>query len=144
MFDQEEVPISPTSEVTKPKATRSKKHKKKSAKKASKASAPVTTEPTSDIEAPPEKKPTPKAKPISILNAAHAILDKEGAPLHANLLADRINAEYGHHTNGKSLAASLPGDSTQRFDNIGNNTWVIRQWPDEKKKTRPVAVAATA
>lgn len=129
-------------EAEKAKPTKSKKRKKK-AKKASKASAAVATEPASEV-APPEKKAAPKTKPISILNAAHAILDKEGAPLHANMLAERINAEYGHHTSGKSLAATLPGDSTKRFDNIGNNTWVLAAWPDEKKKTRPVAVAATA
>jgi DNA-directed RNA polymerase delta subunit len=135
-----------TGEATKAKATKSRKRKKKAAKKASKASAAsVKTEPTDDTEAPVENKSaTPKAKPISILNAAHAVLDKEGAPLHAEVLAERINKGYGKTTNLKSLAASLPGDSTKRFDNIGNNTWVLGAWPDEKKKTRPVAVVATA
>ncbi len=134
------------SESTKTKTTKSKKRKKKSAKKASKASAPATTEPTDDIEAPPEKnKPaTPKEKPISILNAAHAILDKEGAPLHAEILVKRINETYGKTTTVKSIAATLPGDGTQRFDNIGHNTWVLRAWPEDKKKTKPVAVSATA
>jgi DNA-directed RNA polymerase delta subunit len=132
-------------EAAKTKTTKSKKRKKKSAKKASKASAPVKVEPTGDIEAPPAKKPaTPKAKPISILNAAHAILDKEGAPLHAEILAKRINETYGKTTNAKSLAATLPGDSTKRFEKVGGNTWALFAWPEDKKKTRPVAVAATA
>lgn len=135
-----------TGEATKAKATKSKKRKKKAAKKASKASdAAMKTEPTDDTEAPIEKKPvTTKAKPISILNAAHAILDKEGAPLHAEILAKRINEAYGKNTNGKAIAANLPGDSTKRFDNVGNNTWALHAWPEDKKKTRPVAVAATA
>lgn len=134
------------SETTKAKTTKRKKGKKKTAKKASKASAAsVKVEPTDDIEASPEKKPTtPKEKPITVLNAAHAILDKEGAPLHAEILAKRINETYGKTTNAKSIAATLPGDSTKRFEKVGGNTWALFAWPEDKKKTRPVAVAATA
>ena len=133
------------SEVAKAKPTKGKKGKKKTRKAAKAvASKPAKTEPTDtptvDV---PEEKPT-KAKPMSILNAAHAVLEKEGAPLHAEVLTKRINESYGKNTNLKSIAATLPGDSTGRFDNIGNNTWVLRAWPDEKKKTKPVAVAATA
>jgi DNA-directed RNA polymerase delta subunit len=124
---------------------KTRKRKKKSSKKRSAAAAKTETADTVKPEdTPAPKTAPPKAKPISILNAAHAVLDKEGAPLHAEVLAERINKGYGKTTNLKSLAASLPGDSTKRFDNIGNNTWVLGAWPDEKKKTRPVAVAATA
>ena len=137
-------------DAAKAKVVKSKKGKKKSGKKARKRAAVVAT-PEATETAKPAESSKPKSAPatpiktkVSILNGAHAVLEREGAPLHANVLADRINAEYGHHTNAKSIAATLPGDSTKRFDNIGNNTWVIRAWPDEKKKTKPVAVAATA
>jgi hypothetical protein len=57
-----------------------------------------------------------------VLNAAHAVLDAEGAPLHAEILAKRINETYGKKTNAKRIAATLPGDSMKRFEKVGGNT----------------------
>jgi hypothetical protein len=72
------------------------------------------------------------------------VLVKEDVPMHAGTLAERINTGYGKTTNLKALAASLKDDGQQRFENIGHNTWVLHEWSAEKKKPRPVAVAATA
>jgi DNA-directed RNA polymerase delta subunit len=133
-------------EVAKTKTTKGKRGKKKT-KKVTKAvaSRPTKTEPT-DIPttAPKEISTKDNASDITVRDAAHAVLVKEDAPMHAGTLAERINKSYGKTTNLKALAASLKDDGQQRFENIGHNTWVLHDWPDEKKKPRPVAVAATA
>jgi DNA-directed RNA polymerase delta subunit len=133
-------------EAAKTKTTKSKKGKKKT-KKATKAvaSRPTKTEPTDIPMTAPEKTSTKdNASDITVRDAAHAVLVKEDAPMHAGTLAERINKGYGKTTNLKALAASLKDDGQQRFENIGHNTWVLHDWSAEKKKPRPVAVAATA
>lgn len=133
-------------EVAKSKTTKARKGKKKT-KKAPKAVASRTTKtgPSDAATRAPDKiSSEDNASNITVRDAAHAVLLKEDAPLHAGTLAERINKGYGKHTNLKALAASLKDDGQQRFENIGHNTWVLHDWPDEKKKPRPVAVAATA
>ena len=115
-----------------------KKGASKSVTATAKKSAPIAvkteeTKPTTPAE-PLRKEAKPaKGKSITVLDAAHEVLTKEDAPLHADELAERINTSYGKNTNGKSIAATLPGDSTLRFMNIGANTWALMTWPESKR-----------
>lgn len=127
-----------------PKAKKGKKKIKKAAKVVATKSPKTEPTDTSTTGAPEEISTKDKATDITVRDAAHAVLVKEDAPMHAGTLAERINRDYGKTTNLKALAASLKDDGQQRFENIGHNTWVLHDWQAEKKKPRPVAVAATA
>ncbi|HEY6245399.1 MAG TPA: winged helix-turn-helix domain-containing protein [Pyrinomonadaceae bacterium] len=131
----------------------SKKSKKKSSKKAAKKAAKSITAKTATtpklvVVEPPPPEPSQakqaKVKSPTIRQAAYEVLSKEGAPLHAKVLAERINKEYGKNTNLKALAGSLPDDGGQRFENIGNNTWALCAWSVEPKKATTAAATATA
>jgi DNA-directed RNA polymerase delta subunit len=129
------------------KTTKGKKGKKKSAKKAAnkKAAKPSATKPQLVVvESKPEEATQAKAakpKSMTILDAAYEVLTKEDGPLHAEVLAERVNQGYGKNTNLKSLAASLPDDSTLRFENLKNNTWALSEWPASKKVKTTAATA---
>ncbi len=60
---------------------------------------------------------------LTLLDASEKILSEEGAPLHAKVLAERVNAQYAKNTNAGSLAGSLVQDPKKRFKNLGQNTW---------------------
>jgi hypothetical protein len=133
------------------KAAQSKKGKKKGAKKAAKKAAKTTATAATPklvvVERAPEKSETETAKQKSsttIRDAAFEVLSKEGAPLHAEVLAERINKDYSKTTNQRALAASLKDDGEQRFDNIGHNTWALNKWPEEKKKLKAASATAQA
>jgi DNA-directed RNA polymerase delta subunit len=117
---------------------------KKASKKATKSASTETVKPKLVVvkETPAEEPSQAKAgKSTTIRNAAFEVLTKEGAPLHAKVLAERINKEYGKNTNLKSIAGSLPDDGTQRFVNLKNNTWGLLDWQDSKKAKSAVATA---
>jgi DNA-directed RNA polymerase delta subunit len=139
------IPKPKPAKIAKGKRSKKKATKKAASKTASKkpASTPEAQETKQAESAEPAGKgaKTATGKTISNLDAAYKILTDTGAPVHADKLAEQINAAYGKKTHGKSLAASLPDDSTQRFDNIGNNTWTLREWPDEKKVKVATATA---
>src|ERR1051325_1433 len=108
--------------------------KKKSAKKTAAKSVPPAQQAAPQSEASKRpKKPTETQEPsatknIKIVDAAYKILTDANVPLHAELLVEKINGDYGKNTNVKSIAATLPGDSTGRFFNTGNNTWALTEW----------------
>ncbi len=150
------------SNIAKPKTTKTakgKKSKKKAAKKATKASpasAKATTAerkvvPIAERQRPKQTEPTASvqkeaktAKPISNVNAVYEILTKADKPLHAEVLVERLKQDYGNTTtNVKSIAASLPQDSTKRFYNLGGNTWALEIWRGSDR-VKPKAATATA
>ncbi|MEN3325863.1 MAG: hypothetical protein V7638_670 [Acidobacteriota bacterium] len=145
------------SNIPKPKpakTTKGRKSKKRSAKKAaSKTPAAITkattaekkvvsiTERQQPKEAEPPPKETKTTKPIKNVDAVFEILTKADIPLHADALVEKLKQDYGKTTNVKSIAASLPDDSTGRFENIGGNTWVLTEWPESKKVKAATATA---
>lgn len=129
----------------KAKGKRSKKKKttKKAASKASSTAATPTPAPELKVVKPQEstEKKAPSKKPISNVDAVHEILTAADTPLHAEVLVQKLKDDYGKETNVRSIASSLPDDSTKRFTNIGGNTWALEKWPESKKVK---AAAATA
>ena len=125
-----------------PKAAQGKKGKKKGTKKAAKKATKSTATAAPKlviVERVPEASQAEEGKPKSsttIRDAVFEVLSKEGAPLHAEVLAERVNKEYNKNTNDKALAASLKDDGKQRFDNVGHNTWALHVWPEEQKKLK--------
>jgi len=137
------------SNIAKPKATKkgkATKSKKKASKKLGKIASPKQESP-SKPEPTKAKQPMAESqkadKPISNLNAVHEILTSADKPLHADVLVEKLKADYGKDTNVKSIAASLPQDATKRFYNVGNNTWALETWRGTSR-VKPKAVAATA
>jgi DNA-directed RNA polymerase delta subunit len=136
---------------------KTKKGKKKRAKKAAKSigsesakktAPPIAETPESETKqtAPTEagRKETKSAKPISMVNAVFDILTQADKPLHADVLVEKLKQDYGKTTtNVKSIAASLPQDSTKRFYNIGGNTWALEIWRGSDR-VKPKAATATA
>ena len=121
------------------KAAKGKKGKKKGAKKAAKKA--VTSKPQLVVVETKPEEPQQAKRSITILDAAYEVLTKEDAPLHAEVLAERVNSGYGKNTNLKSLAATMPKDSTLRFENLKNNTWALSEWPASKKVKAATATA---
>jgi DNA-directed RNA polymerase delta subunit len=137
------------SNIAKPKANQGKKTKKSKKKKAAKKTSSKTpletakkggtsaTEPQATKQPKPTtpvRKEVKPAKAISMVNAVYKILTDANLPLHADVLVEKLKQDYGRTTTGvKSIAASLPDDSTQRFVNIGGNTWALTEWPASKK-----------
>jgi len=129
--------------ATKVKA-KAKKSKKRASKKVAKAKSESPAKPEGQKTDKPKEAESLKAdKPISNLNAIHKILTAADKPLHADVLVEKLKADYGKGTNIRSVAASLPQDSTKRFFNIGNNTWALETWRGTDR-LKPKAAAATA
>jgi DNA-directed RNA polymerase delta subunit len=121
------------------KTAKTKKSKKKKAAKKTRAKA----EPEEAKKSKPEAKGNKltSAKPLSIVDASYKILSEANVPLHAEILVEKLNADHGKNTNAKSIAATLPGDSTKRFFNTGNNTWALESWRGTDKLQPRVAAA---
>ncbi len=66
---------------------------------------------------------------VTMPDAVHTILKQAGKALHASEIAERLNSEYGKDTHANSVAARLPQDKKHRFENIGNNNWILKEWP---------------
>jgi hypothetical protein len=142
------------SNIAKPKPakrTKGKKSKKKTATKkiatktAEVAAKPTTAEkkvvPITERQEPKQTAAKP-IKPIKMVDAVFEILTKADAPLHADVLVEKLKQDYGRNTtNVKSIAASLPDDSTGRFENITGNTWALTMWPESKKIKAATATA---
>lgn len=69
---------------------------------------------------------------LTMLDASYEILKAEGKKLHAAVIAQRLNENYGKTTHQNSVAARLPQDKDKRFKNIGQNTWELSEWTSRK------------
>jgi hypothetical protein len=66
---------------------------------------------------------------ISMVDACYNILKEAGMPLHAKVIAERVNAKYGKNVHYNSIAASLPQSAGNRFENTGGNIFQLTEWP---------------
>lgn len=82
-----------------------------------------------DIKA--TRRPQTRSKP-SQLDLCEKVLRDANKPMHINILIARL-AEMNRPTSVHSLSSTLRQDTKKRFDNIGGNTWVLAEWPDELK-----------
>lgn len=85
-------------------------------------------------KSPPEKriyKKNPATKKSSILDLAAQVLGNAGSPLHGTILVEGLHAR-GSQTTMRSVTNRMPKDD--RFENLGQNTWALKKWPDELKE----------
>lgn len=94
-----------------------KKSRKKAAKKAVSASPGSVTSSSA---------PATNEKPvITIPDAAEQVLTESKHQLHAKVIAELVNQNYGKNTTAASMSGSLVQDSKHRFRNVGGNIWEL-------------------
>ena len=70
--------------------------------------------------------------PMTNGDAVAKVLSEANKPLHAKDIAEGIK-KHGKTATARSLPGTMIQDSKKRFENIGENTWALADWPESKK-----------
>lgn len=75
----------------------------------------------------------PKPPGTTLNDMCEAILRSEQKPLRGKVILEKLKAAGRNQTTMKSLAGAMPQDKKRRFENLGENTWALKEWPEDTK-----------